>query len=65
MRRTARASLVAAAAFGVLMSGAGVASAAPITCPGPQVAEKVGGEFRCVNPADNPTGAAETKNPND
>ena len=65
MRRTARAGLVAAAAFGVLMSGVGVASADPITCPGKQVSERVDGEWRCVNPGGNTSGADETKNPND
>jgi hypothetical protein len=40
------------------------ALAAPINCPGNQDAQRVGGEWSCVNPADNPTGAEKPKNPN-
>jgi hypothetical protein len=40
------------------------AVAAPITCPGNQTAERVGGEWTCVNPANNPSGAEKPKNPN-
>jgi hypothetical protein len=58
--------LIAALMLALTMSfGAVAAFAAPITCPGPQQPERVGGQWVCVNPADNPSGAAETKNPND
>ena len=43
-------------------------AAAPITCPPPQVAVhnfEDGSGWVCVNPGNNPSGAAETKNPND
>jgi hypothetical protein len=40
------------------------AFAAPINCPSSQTAEKVGGEWRCVNPSGNTSGADKPKNPN-
>lgn len=46
--------------------GAEEASAAPITCPGGQVATQVApGQFACVNPAGNADNSAQPKNPND
>jgi hypothetical protein len=56
--------VVALVAVMMLAATAMPSLAAPITCPGSQDAEKVGGEWRCVNPADNPTGADKPKNPN-
>lgn len=47
--------------FGVSAS----ASAAPITCPPPQVATHTDDGWFCVNGGGNTSGAAETKNPND
>lgn len=40
-------------------------SAAPITCPKPQVATHTDNGWFCVNNGGNTSGAAETKNPND
>jgi hypothetical protein len=52
-----------AVAFGFGLFGS--ASAAPITCPPPQTAEKVGNAWACVNGGGNTSGATETKNPTD
>jgi len=58
--------LVAALMLALTMAFGSVAAfAAPITCPGKQQPERVGGQWVYVNPADNPSGAAKTKNPND
>jgi Spy/CpxP family protein refolding chaperone len=41
------------------------ATAAPVTCPGPQVATHFdGGDWSCVNPGANTSGAEDPKNPN-
>lgn len=46
--------------------GAEEASAAPITCPGGQVATQVApGQFACVNNGGNADNSGQTKNPND
>lgn len=51
---------------GLTTLGATAAEAAPITCPGTQVAVKVApGTFACQNNGGNVDGAGKTKNPND
>jgi hypothetical protein len=58
---------LATAATGALLAAtaAAPASAAPITCPGGQSAERVNGDWVCVNNADNPTGAGHHKGTGD
>lgn len=63
MRRTLTV-LTLAVAFGFGLAG-GPASAAPITCPPPQVAAHDGDGWHCQNNGGNDSGADETKNPND
>jgi hypothetical protein len=43
----------------------GAASAAPITCPSGQTAQKVNGTFQCVNGGGNTTGAGRHKGTGD
>jgi hypothetical protein len=63
MRRLIIAAMFAAS---VILGFAVHISAAPITCPPPQVAtHDAGGPWYCLNPGGNPSGADETKNPND
>lgn len=53
-------------AAGISLGFVANASAAPITCPGPQDPAKPSpGEWECLNNGGNFSGAAETKNPND
>jgi len=63
MKRTVKASLVASATLGLLLSGTGIASAAPIDCPGGQVATKVAGGWDCMNRGGNTSNADDPKNP--
>lgn len=57
---------IALAAAGLLFGGFAFAgSAAPITCPPPQVAVHDGDGWHCENHGGNYSGADETKNPND
>jgi len=51
-------------AAGVVFGWGGTASAAPITCPGAQVATKTGDWWSCVNPADHENESGADKNPN-
>jgi hypothetical protein len=59
---------VAAVVLGLTIAATGIgistADAAPITCPGPQVAEKIGDWWQCVNPADNVNESDTDRNPN-
>lgn len=57
--------IVAAAVVLTSLFASGATSAAPITCPPPQVAVHDGDGWDCVNHGGNESGAAETKNPND
>jgi hypothetical protein len=62
----ARAAVVALIALVLMLLGAGAASAAPIVCPGGQVATQVApGQFACVNHGGNADNSGKTKNPND
>ena len=51
-------------ALGTMLGVATATDAAPITCPGAQVAEKTGEFWECVNPAGNTNEADRDKNPN-
>lgn len=65
MRRLILAVLLAVSAVFLGRGWAPGALAAPIFCPPPQVAtHDAGGPWYCLNPGGNPSGAAETKNPN-
>ncbi|HEX6682018.1 MAG TPA: hypothetical protein VF062_04455 [Candidatus Limnocylindrales bacterium] len=55
-------SIFAVLAFGLVNATA--ASAAPITCPGSQSAEKTPGGWDCVNKGGNSSNAEDPKNPN-
>jgi hypothetical protein len=55
--------IVLAVAFGFGLVGS--ASAAPVTCPPPQIAVHDGDGWHCENGGGNYSGADETKNPND
>jgi hypothetical protein len=58
--------LIATGATGALIATAAApASAAPITCPGGQDAQRVNGDWVCVNSGDNPTGAGHHKGTGD
>lgn len=57
--------LLIAIALVLSILGSASASAAPITCPPPQVAVHDDDGWDCVNHGGNESGAAETKNPND
>lgn len=60
-----RVSLAAAIALlAVLGVATGVANAAPIECPGGQVATKVADGWNCVNNGGNESNAEDPKNPN-
>jgi hypothetical protein len=62
----ARAAVVALIALVLMLLGASAASAAPIVCPGGQVATQVApGQFACVNNGGNADNSGKTKNPND
>ena len=65
MKRSAKMGLVTAATFGLLLSGTGIASAAPIDCPGGQTATKVATGWDCVNNGGNDTGAGRHKGTGD
>ncbi len=56
--------VVALVAVMMLSATAMLAVAAPINCPGSQDAQRVGGEWECVNPSGNTSGAEKPKNPN-
>ncbi len=52
-------------AIGLALGAIGATvDAAPITCPGAQVAEKTGGWWSCVNPADHENESGADRNPN-
>jgi len=55
-------SLLALLTFGLV--NAGVATAAPITCPGGQTATKTSSGWDCVNKGGNTSNAENPKNPN-
>lgn len=62
----ARAAIVALVTLALTLLGASAASAAPIVCPGGQVAMQVApGQFACVNNGGNADNSGKTKNPND
>lgn len=48
----------------VALGSVGSANAAPINCPGAQVAEKTSDWWSCVNPAGNENESGKDKNPN-
>ena len=62
-RRIAALGLAIAATMGLLIGFSGVASAAPINCPGGQIATHDGG-WDCVNKGGNTSNAEDPKNPN-
>lgn len=64
MRKLLSSIAVSGLLFTALAVTAPAATAAPITCPGGQTAEKVNGGWDCVNKPGNPTGAENPKNPN-
>jgi hypothetical protein len=59
---------IAAIVLGLTIAATGMGmssvSAAPITCPGAQVAEKVDSWWSCVNPADHENESGADRNPN-
>jgi|1186.fasta_scaffold937361_1 hypothetical protein len=64
MKRSAKMGLVAAATFGLLLGGTGIASAPPIECPSGQTATKVASGWDCLNSGGNASNADDPKNPN-
>lgn len=65
MKRKVAALIIAGGTtLGVVAISAGPASAAPITCPGPQVAVKTSSGWDCQNRPGNLSGAEDPKNPN-
>jgi hypothetical protein len=52
------------AVAGLTVAAASTASAAPIECPGGQVATKTAGGWDCVNNGGNTSNAEDPKNPN-
>ena len=63
-RKLAALIIAGGATLGGVAIGALPASAAPITCPGPQVAVKTSAGWDCQNPPGNLSGAEDPKNPN-
>jgi hypothetical protein len=51
-------------ALSVTFGAVAHADAAPINCPGAQVATKTGDWWSCVNPADHENESGKDKNPN-
>ncbi|MFC5139797.1 hypothetical protein ACFPK1_16270 [Actinomycetospora rhizophila] len=64
MTRTMKAAILALAAAGAMLIPTAVASAAPIDCPGGQTAQRVGGNWDCVNGGGNTSNAENPKSPN-
>lgn len=66
MRRLIALAIASAALLTALAAGlgGGVASTAPIDCPGGQTATKVDTGWDCVNNGGNPSNAEDPKNPN-
>jgi hypothetical protein len=63
---TRKVAIVGGILAALLAAAAGVAEAAPITCPGGQTAQQVSpGNFLCVNNGGNADQSGQTKNPND
>jgi hypothetical protein len=65
MRRRLKVFFATAASGALLATAAVPASAAPITCPGGQDAQRVNGDWVCVNSGDHPTGAGHHKGTGD
>lgn len=64
MIRRITAAILSATALTFVGVGAGEASAAPIECPGGQVATKTADGWDCVNNGGNTSNAEDPKNPN-